>query len=153
MGSDIATLTDDKVSKPSDWNSMNNPTGLVPETELNPYSLDSYVYNKVRNQNKIDKDTYLDLGKVGDNTEVRLNAKTTKITSDGVNIGSSAIPAGYKLIVDGGDTRIQNATSKYLDLYNNKVGIRCDADLIDLNCDIKLVGDTCVEGNLMVRLR
>ena len=99
------------------------------------------------------KDTYLDLGKVGDNTEVRLNAKTTKIFSDGVNIGASAIPAGYKLIVDGGDTRIQNATSKYLDLYNNKVGIRCDADLIDLNCDIKLVGDTCVEGNLMVRLR
>ena len=43
----ITTLTDDKVSKPDDWNAMNNPTGLVPETELNPFSLDSYVYTKV----------------------------------------------------------------------------------------------------------
>ena len=149
LGDDITTLTDDKVSKPDDWNAMNNPTGLVPETELNPYSLDSYVYNKVRNQNKIDKDTYLDLGKVGDNTEVRLNAKTTKIFSDGVNIGASAIPAGYKLIVEG-DTRIQNGTSKYFDGGNDKVGIRTDADLIDLGCDVKIVGSTCIEGDLKV---
>ncbi len=142
MGSDITTLTDDKVDKPSDWNAMNNPTGLVPETELNPYSLDSYVYNKVRNQNKIDKDTYLDLGKVGNNTEVRLNAS-------GVNIGASAIPAGYKLIVEG-DTKIQNGTNRYLDVANNKVGIRTDADLIDLGCDVKIVGSTCIEGDLKV---
>ena len=149
LGTDITNLTDDKVSKPSDWSAMNNPTGLVPETELNPFSLDSYVYTKVRNQNKIDKDTFLDLGKVGDNTEVRLNAKTTKITSDGVNIGASAIPAGYKLIVEG-DAKIQNGTNKYLDLSTGRVGVRGDADHLLDGCDIKLYGDTCVTGDLMV---
>ena len=30
------------------------------------------------------------------------------------------------------------------------MGIRTDADIIDLNCDIKLVGDTCIEGDLKV---
>ena len=63
LGDDITTLTDDKVSKPSDWSLMNNPTGNVPETELNPYSLDAYVTEKVRNQNNINKASILNLGK------------------------------------------------------------------------------------------
>ena len=66
-----------------------------------------------------------------------------------MNIGASAIPAGYKLIVEG-DTKIQNGTNKYLDVANNKVGIRTDADLIDLGCDVKIVGSTCIEGDLKV---
>ncbi len=145
MGSDIATLTDDKVSKPSDWSIQSQ----YPETELNPYTLDDYVYEKVRFNNKLDKATVLDIGKSGDSTHVNFNAKHTKINSDDVNIGASVVPAGYKLIVEG-DTKIQNGTNKYLDVANNKVGIRTDADIIDLNCDIKLVGDTCIEGDLKV---
>ena len=55
LGNDITTLTDDKVSKPSDWNLMNNPNGNTPETELNPHTLDAYVTEKVRNQNNINR--------------------------------------------------------------------------------------------------
>jgi len=33
---------------------------------------------------------------------------------------------------------------------NDKVGIRTDADLIDLGCDVKIVGSTCIEGDLKV---
>ena len=117
MGSDIATLTDNKVSKPSDWSIQSQ----YPETELNPYTLQDYVYEKVRFNNKLDKATVLDIGKTGDSTQVNFNAKHTKINADDVNIGASVVPAGYKLIVDGGDTRIQNGTSKYLDLANDKV--------------------------------
>ena len=146
MGSDIATLTDNKVSKPSDWSIQSQ----YPETELNPYTLQDYVYEKVRFNNKLDKATVLDIGKTGDSTQVNFNAKHTKINADDVNIGASVVPAGYKLIVDGGDTRIQNGTSKYLDLANDKVGIRTDADLIDLGCDVKIVGSTCIEGDLKV---
>ena len=83
---DITTLTDDKVSKPSDWSAMNNPTGNVPETELNPYSLDAYVTEKVRNQNNINKASILNLGKNAINTKVNINSKNVKITSDGVLI-------------------------------------------------------------------
>ena len=83
-----------------------------------PLYVTSHHYN-ICNQNKIDKDTYLDLGEVEGNTEVRLNARTTKITSVGVNIGASSIPTGYKLIVEG-DTKIQNGASKYFDGANNK---------------------------------
>ena len=108
------------------------------------------MYEKVRFNNKLDKATVLDIGKTGDSTQVNFNAKHTKINADDVNIGASVVPAGYKLIVDGGDTRIQNGTSKYLDLANDKVGIRTDADLIDLGCDVKIVGSTCIEGDLKV---
>ena len=150
LGTDITNLTDDKVSKPSDWSAMNNPTGLVPETELNPYSLDSYVYNKVRRQNKLDKETFLDLGKVGDNTQVNINSKHVKITSDGVNIGTNATPdTGYKFQVEG-DIKMKNGTNKYLDMSTGRVGVRGDADHLLDGCDIKLYGDTCVTGDLMV---
>jgi hypothetical protein len=145
MGSDITTLTNNKVSKPSDWSIQSQ----YPETELNPYTLDDYVYEKVRWNNKLDKATVLDIGKSGDSTHVNFNAKHTKINADDVNIGASVVPAGYKLIVEG-DTKIQNGTSKYLDLYNNKVGIRTDADIIDTGCDVKIVGSTCIEGDLKV---
>ncbi len=50
---------------------MNNPTGLVPETELNPYSLDAYVTEKVRNQNNINKASILNLGKNAINTKLQ----------------------------------------------------------------------------------
>ena len=150
LGTDITNLTDDKVSKPSDWSAMNNPTGNVPETELNPYSLDSYVYNKVRRQNKLDKETFLDLGKVGDNTQVNINSKHVKITSDGVNIGTNATPdTGYKFQVEG-DIKMKNGTNKYLDMSTGRVGVRGDADHLLDGCDIKLYGDTCVTGDLMV---
>ena len=112
LGTDITNLTDDKVSKPSDWSAMNNPTGNVPETELNPFSLDSYVYEKVRNQNKLDKATILDIGKAANNTQVNINSKHVKITSDGVNIGTNATPdTGYKFQVEG-DIKMKNGTNK-----------------------------------------
>ncbi|ACO68583.1 predicted protein [Micromonas commoda] len=64
--------------------------------------------------------------------------------------GTTATPlTGYKLQVEG-DTLIRNGTKKYLDCYNDKVGIRVDADLIDLGCDVKIVGSTCVEGDLKI---
>ena len=49
------------VSKPSDWSIQSQ----YPETELNPYTLDDYVYEKVRFNNKLDKATVLDIGKSG----------------------------------------------------------------------------------------
>ena len=49
-----------------------------------------------------------------------------------------------------GDTKIKNGIKKYLDCYNDKVGIRCDSDLINLGCDVKIAGDTCVEGDVKV---
>ena len=64
--------------------------------------------------------------------------------------GTTATPlTGYKLHVEG-DTKIKNGIKKYLDCYNDKIGLRCDADLIDLGCDVKIEGDTCVEGDLKV---
>ena len=56
---------------------------------------------------------------------------------------------GYKFHVEG-DTKIKNGSNNYLDCYNNNVGLRCDADLIDLGCDVKIVGSTCIEGDLKV---
>ena len=150
LGTDITNLTDDKVSKPSDWSAMNNPTGNVPETELNPYSLDAYVTEKVRRQNKLDKATILDIGKAANNTQVNINSKHVKITSDGVNIGTNATPdTGYKFQVEG-DIKMKNGTNKYLDMSTGRVGVRGDADHLLDGCDIKLYGDTCVTGDLMV---
>ena len=80
-----------------------------------------------------------------------LESDNLQIKSSGVRIDSTtATPLmGYKFHVEG-DTKIKNGIKKYLDCYNDKVGLRCDADLIDLGCDIKLVGDTCVDGDLKV---
>ena len=69
---------------------MNNPTGLVPETELNPYSLDAYVTEKVRNQNNINKASILNLGKNAINTKVNINSgdlqKINKISKIGAKL-------------------------------------------------------------------
>ena len=80
-----------------------------------------------------------------------LESGNLQIKSSGVRIDSTtATPlTGYKFHVEG-DSKFKNGTKKYLDCYNDKVGIRCDADLIDLGCDVKIEGDTCVEGDLKV---
>jgi len=113
------------VTKPGDWREL--LTGVHGADDLSSYT------------HRVAKET------------PTLESGNLQIKSTGVRIDSTtATPdTGYKLQVEG-DTKIKNGTSKYFDGANNKVGIRVDADLIDLGCDIKLVGDTCVDGDLKV---
>ena len=110
------------VTKPGDWD-----YSII----LGDDTLDTYTAKKAKNTPTLENGN--------------LQIKSTTI----IDPFTSSPDAGYKFQVEG-DTKIKNGTSKYLDCYNNKVGIRVDADLIDLNCDIKLVGDTCVDGDLKV---
>ena len=92
------------------------------------------------------------MGKNAINTKVNINSKNTKVTSDGVLIaqGTNDLPdTGYKFQVEG-DIKMLNGTNKYLDLSSGRVGVRGDADHLLDGCDIKLYGDTCVTGDLMV---
>jgi len=116
--------------------------GGVPSLDLSSYVTKPYDYGAN------DLKSYTEAKAKNTST---LEAGNLQIKSSGVRIDSlSSTPeTGYKLHVEG-DTVIKNGTNKYVDCYNNKVGIRVDADLIDVGCDIKLVGDTCVEGDLKV---
>ena len=45
---------------------------------------------------------------------------------------------------------MKNGTNKYLDMSTGRVGVRGDADHLLDGCDVKIHGDTCVTGDLMV---